>query len=96
MGSLVAFVWLLFVPALLCWGLVRLLKWHYPEYSRRKVLAIAVPTSAFLPLIPAAVMIAQAQNINNAALIAVMATALVGTVIALVVCLPTGIAAISD
>lgn len=80
-----------FAPAALTWGLVRLVLWRNPETGRGRILSIAVPLGASLPLTPAALSVALSNEIYNSALIALMGTLLVGGGVGACVCLPVAL-----
>lgn len=93
MASLLLLLLLFVLPGILTWGLVRLLVVYGHGSSRRRVLRIAVPLGATLPLLPGTVWVAMTNLINNPLPIAIAGTLMIAAVVALVVCLPVGLAA---
>ncbi|PLK24266.1 hypothetical protein [Novosphingobium sp. TH158] len=92
MSSLLMLACLFLLPALLTWILTRLLL-RSEAMQRRQALVIAVPLGALLPLLPFAITVGRAGNIDNPVPIAIAATLMAAVVIALCVCLPVGLAA---
>lgn len=92
MTPLLLLACLVLAPAALTAGLVRLLAGRASLSGRRRLLFICVPTGAFLPLLPLTVAVATYDGINNAVPIALVGTLGVGIVVALIVCLPVGLA----
>ena len=84
------------LPAAVSFGLVWLLKLRFPEFSRRKVVGLAAPAAAFLPLLPGGWLIAGSPTVNNGWLIALMAVGMVGTGVALLITWPIALLASRD
>lgn len=78
-------------PAILTWGLVRLVLARDPSSSRARILRICVPLGAVLPLLPGTVMVALSSQIYNSVFIAIIATTMAAMVTSLCVCLPVGL-----
>lgn len=96
MTSLILLACLVLLPGMITWGLARLLVSRSASRSRREVLRSAVPVGALLPQGPLFYRVATATNIDNAVPIAIAATLMVAGVVALLVCLPIGLAATRD